>query len=48
VYRSIANDPERVAALDHDLAELARRYDLGTNGTAMQWEYPPLTARKTG
>ena len=28
-YQGIAGDPERVAALDHDLAHLARRHDLG-------------------
>lgn len=26
---ALAGDPERVAALDHDLAHLARRHDLG-------------------
>lgn len=41
VYRSIADDPERVAALDHDLVELARRH--WSDGT-MPWEYLLLTA----
>jgi hypothetical protein len=31
-----------VAALDADLAALARRYDLG--GGAMEWEYLVVTA----
>ena len=44
-YRAIAGDPERVAALDHDLAELARRY---TEAGVMRWEYLLLTARKRG
>lgn len=46
VYRNIAGDPGRVAALDHDLADLARRHDEGTGGTVMEWEYLLLTARK--
>ena len=32
VYRSLADQPDRQAALDHDLAELGRRF--GTPGTA--------------
>lgn len=46
VYRAIADDPERVQALDHELADLARRHDLG-NGT-MEWEYLLFTARRRG
>ena len=46
VYKSIADDPERVAALDQDLADLARRHDTGTSSTVMEWEYLLLTARK--
>ncbi len=46
VYRSIATDPDRVAALDRELADLARRFDIGTATTAMDWEYLLLTARK--
>jgi hypothetical protein len=50
-YRSIAEDPERVAALDRDLADLARRHDVAGNGdhgagTIMDWEYLLLTVRK--
>ena len=40
---AIADDPERVAALDRDLADLASRHDVG--GGAMDWEYLLLTAR---
>ena len=46
VYRAIADDPERVAALDAELADLARRHDLGSGSTVMEWEYLLLTARK--
>jgi ubiquinone/menaquinone biosynthesis C-methylase UbiE len=45
-YRGIAHDPERTAALDRDLADLARRHDQGTSTTVMDWEYLLLTARK--
>lgn len=46
VYRNIADDPDRVAALDRDLAELARRFDRGTDGLVMDWEYLLLTATR--
>ncbi len=42
-YRGIVDEPDRVAALDADLAALARRHDLG--GGAMEWEYLLVTAR---
>lgn len=45
-YRANADDPERIAALDRDLTELARRYDRGTGRTVMDWEYLLFTARK--
>jgi len=41
-YRGIADEPDRVAALDADLAALARRFDVG--GGAMEWEYLLVTA----
>ena len=44
-YRGIAEDPDRVDALDRDLAGLARRFDYGTDTTVMDWEYLLLTAR---
>ncbi|WP_407442880.1 class I SAM-dependent methyltransferase [Rhodococcus sp. (in: high G+C Gram-positive bacteria)] len=44
VYRGIADDPEKVAALDRALADLARQYDLG--GGAMDWDYLLFTARR--
>jgi hypothetical protein len=56
VYRAIADDPERTAALDAGLADLARRHALnpGSAGSAagskqgivMEWEYLLLTAHK--
>ncbi|MEP7177877.1 MAG: methyltransferase domain-containing protein [Pseudonocardiales bacterium] len=46
VYRSIATDPDRVAALDDALAGLARRFDTGAGTTTLDWEYLLLTARK--
>ena len=46
VYKAIADDTERVAALDAELADLARRFDRGTGRTVMDWEYLLLTARR--
>jgi SAM-dependent methyltransferase len=46
-YKFIADDPERVAALDHDLAELGRRFDVGTDSSVTDWEYLIFTARKS-
>ncbi len=45
-YRNIADDPERTAALDADLVELARRH--GAEDGTMQWEYLLVTARTAG
>ncbi|MEU8230614.1 class I SAM-dependent methyltransferase [Actinoplanes sp. NPDC048967] len=45
-YRNVAGDPARVAALDRDLAELARSHDRG-NGV-MHWDYLLWTGRRTG
>jgi SAM-dependent methyltransferase len=47
VYRFLSDEPEKTAALDRDLADLARRYDLGTDGTVLEWEYLLLTARRS-
>ncbi|MGZ4612068.1 MAG: class I SAM-dependent methyltransferase [Kineosporiaceae bacterium] len=45
-YRAIGDDPVRVAALDRDLADLARRFDRGPAGaTIMDWEYLLVSAR---
>lgn len=43
-YKNIADDPDRVAALDRDLADLVRRFDSGS--TTLEWEYLLVTARK--
>jgi SAM-dependent methyltransferase len=43
-YRGIADEPDRVAALDAELAELGDRYLAGSS--TMEWEYLLVTARK--
>ena len=49
VYRGIADDPEKVAALDQGLDAVAARFDRGTGDRlVMEWEYLLLTARKQG
>ena len=47
VYRFIADDPERVEALDRDLADLASRFGLGNGSKTFEWEYLLLTARRS-
>jgi SAM-dependent methyltransferase len=47
-YQGIAENPERVAALDRDLTALAERHDRGTGSTIMDWEYLLITARRRG
>jgi hypothetical protein len=42
-YRGIADQPDRVDALDAQLAELGDRYLAGSS--AMEWEYLLVTAR---
>jgi hypothetical protein len=44
-YRNIAADPERVAALDEALLDVARKFDRGGATTVLDWEYLILTAR---
>lgn len=44
VYKAIADEPDKVRALDEALVDLATRHDLG--GGAMEWEYLLLTARR--
>lgn len=43
-YRAIAEDPDRVSALDRDLTELARRFDQGEDSLVLEWEYLLVTA----
>ena len=51
-YRGIGDDPQRTAALDAELADLARRHDRAagspssTGNIVMEWEYLLLTAQK--
>lgn len=45
-YRSLAGEPQRVAALDYALEELARRNNHGVGSTAMDWEYLLFTCRR--
>lgn len=45
-YKFIADDPGRVAALDHDLVELGQRSDVGTDSYVLDWEYLLFTARR--
>jgi SAM-dependent methyltransferase len=46
VYKHIAEDPERVDALDRELVELVRRHDHGAKSTVMDWEYLLFTAQR--
>ena len=42
-YKANADDDDAIAGLDRDLADVARRHDLG--GGAMEWEYLLFTAQ---
>jgi SAM-dependent methyltransferase len=46
VYRSLEDDPERAAALDRELTDLAARFNRGDGTLVMDWEYLVFTARK--
>ena len=46
VYKAIADDADRVAALDRDLVALAERFDRGDGHTVLDWEYLLVTARR--
>jgi ubiquinone/menaquinone biosynthesis C-methylase UbiE len=48
IYRNIADDAEKVAALDEALAELGRRFNVGDGETVLEWEYLVVTARRAG
>lgn len=45
-YRGLGDDDGRAAALDRELADLARRHDRGGASTLMDWEYLLATARR--
>ncbi|WP_430335283.1 class I SAM-dependent methyltransferase [Rhodococcus sp. ACT016] len=46
VYKAISADPDKVAALDVELADLALQFGVGEGAFAMDWEYLLLTAHK--
>ncbi len=46
VYRAIGDELDRIATLNRDLADLARRHDRGEATTVMDWEYLLATSRK--
>lgn len=46
VFNSLADQPDRAAALDGDLLELVRSHDQGSGSTVLDWEYLLLTATK--
>ncbi len=46
VRTSLAGDPDRLAALDRDLVDLASRHDRGQGSTVIDWEYLVVTARR--
>ncbi|QCQ93307.1 class I SAM-dependent methyltransferase [Rhodococcus sp. SGAir0479] len=46
VYKAVADDADRVTALDRDLTDLARRFDVGDGSFVMDWEYLLLTAHE--
>ena len=45
VYKNIADEPDKVAALDRELVELAQRFDTSDGDNRLEWEYLLLTAR---
>lgn len=45
-YRGIADDADKVAALDRALAELAERFGLADGTRVMDWEYLLVTASR--
>ena len=46
VYKAIADDADKVAALDRDLVALAERFDRGDGHTVLDGEYLLVTARR--
>jgi ubiquinone/menaquinone biosynthesis C-methylase UbiE len=46
VYKAIADDADKVAALDRDLLALAERFDRGDGHMVLDWEYLLVTARR--
>ena len=48
VYRRIADDPTKSAALDEAMVELGRRFARASEPSVLGWEYLLTTARRTG
>ena len=46
VYRFIAEDQDKVGALDRDLEDLGRRFGMGDGSGSSGWEYLLFTARR--
>jgi ubiquinone/menaquinone biosynthesis C-methylase UbiE len=46
VYRSLADQPDRAAALDQELVDLAARSGFADGATKMDWEYLRFTATR--
>jgi ubiquinone/menaquinone biosynthesis C-methylase UbiE len=46
VYRSLADQPDRAAALDQELVDLAARSGFADGATKMDWEYLRFTAAR--
>ena len=46
VYRAIAEDAEKVEALDRDLVDLAVRFGLTEQSGVTEWQYLLVTARR--
>ena len=47
-YRNLGDDAQRVASLDQELDDLARRSAVAPGSSTMDWEYLLLTARVAG
>ena len=45
-YPAVGDDLDRLAELDPDLADLARRHYRGAGTTVIDWEYLLATSRK--
>jgi SAM-dependent methyltransferase len=46
VYKSLADQPERAAALDQELTDLAARFGFTDGATTIDWEYLHFTATR--
>ena len=46
MYTSLADQPERVAALDAELKDLAARFGFAKSARSFDWEYLHFTATR--